>query len=116
MSASIGLLGYVGGECDPARVERAVERAPWRGEPTGVTVKPFGAIYVLGGALHSVHGHVSIALHGRIDNLDELSRQYGVAPDAPGEVIARLYLKYGDGFASKLLGDFAILMLDEQRG
>jgi asparagine synthetase B (glutamine-hydrolysing) len=115
MSASIGLLGYFGGEIDPERLGLAQNRAPWRGEVTGATVKPFGAIYALGAAELSQHGHISVALHGRIDNLVELANQYGVAPDSPGGVITALYLKHGDGFAHTLLGDFAILVLDEQR-
>jgi asparagine synthase (glutamine-hydrolysing) len=75
-----------------------------------------GGIVALGIAEVGCHRHVAAAIHGRIDNRDALAKDLGVPEGRLIEIVAEAYLRHGDGFASRLLGDFAILVLDERRG
>jgi asparagine synthase (glutamine-hydrolysing) len=115
MTFGAGLLGCYGQPLAPDRIEEALRRAPWRGAPTTKIDRPFGTIIALGSADAALHKHVAIVVHGRIDNLPEIARDLDVAPTDTCSVLAETYLRYGDGFAGHLLGDFAILLLDEHR-
>lgn len=116
MTAAAGILGYLGATVDPARIEAATRRAPWRGEPAGAVTGFLGGIVALGTAEVGCHRHVAVAIHGRIDNRDALAKELGVPEERVVEIVAEAYLRHGDGFASHLIGDFAILVFDERRG
>ncbi len=117
MRAAAGLLGYLSIGPLPERVAEATRRAPWRGAVTTSFVGGGGEICALGSARAARIGHVAVALHGRIDNLEAVSRALGLIgePD-PCAVFATTYTRYGDECAAHLLGDYAGLLLDEQRG
>lgn len=110
-----GLLGYFGEPLAPGPLHEALNRAPWRGQPSAVLNHPFGMICALGSAESGTFGHISVALHGRIDNLRIMASELGIAVSDPCEIISAAYQSFGDEFARRLLGDFAILVLDTQR-
>jgi len=57
---------------------------------------------------------IRIVLDARIDNLPELTSQVDPGGTCSGkaELVLRAYRKYGDGFAGRILGDFAIVLWD----
>jgi asparagine synthase (glutamine-hydrolysing) len=115
MNTRAGIVGYLGRDVDPAHVAAGLGRAPWRGAVSGSIRRPFGAIFALGAAQAGNCDHVGVVLHGRIDNEAELAKDLGVdAADTCG-LLAAAYLRYGDEFANRVLGDFALLVLDERR-
>ncbi len=62
-----------------------------------------------------LHG-VSCALDARLDYLDELRAELGLARDATcAEVTVAAYARWGLGFAGHLAGDFALAIFDERR-
>jgi asparagine synthase (glutamine-hydrolysing) len=111
-----GLLGYLSTDFDPARIDHALRRTPWRGMVTNSETASIGGVVGTGSATVGRHRHLIVGMHGRIDNGPELSRTL----DTPGEFATSLageaYLRYGDAFSAQLLGDFAILILDTRRG
>jgi asparagine synthase (glutamine-hydrolysing) len=57
--------------------------------------------------------HVSILADARIDNIDELRSSTGCdRDDTVGRVLAGAYLKWGELFPDRLVGDFAVLVWD----
>ncbi len=117
MTRAAGLLGYLAPDLPPERSVGAARRSPWRGDITATEAGPIGVIHALGGATVARRAHVAVALHGRLDNLAALRGDLGLAPDAdPGAVVAEAYLRHGDEFGGRLVGDFALLVLDERRG
>src|SRR4051812_21232355 len=110
-----GLLGFLGGPLPPGQMDAALESAPWRGVPSMVIDRPIGTISALGTARAGIYGHVATAVHGRIDNLGAIGRDLQTDPDDPCAVVAAAYGCYGDEFARRLIGDFAILVLDTER-
>jgi asparagine synthetase B (glutamine-hydrolysing) len=116
MTVAAGLLGYLATDLDPARTGEAQRRSPWRGKPGSTMITPVGGIIGLGSAKAGQYRHLSVAIHGRIDNLPEVARAFSVDETNIIAVLGETYLRYGDDFAGRLLGDFAILVLDERRG
>ena len=118
MSGTGGLLGYLAPTPMPDRIAEAGRRAPWRGAVSASVLGPMGEVRALGAARAGRDGHVAVVLHGRIDNLDSLARDAGIADRAadPCAVLASVYLRHGDEFAGRVLGDYAALVLDERRG
>lgn len=114
MTYAAGLLGYRASNMPPERVADALKRAPWRGAVTASATAPHGAIHALGSACLAHHRHVAVAFHGRIDNLPDLRRKTDLRDGSTGQVVAATYLHFGPNFAEHLLGDFAILVLDER--
>jgi asparagine synthase (glutamine-hydrolysing) len=108
-----GLLAPAG--IDQERLRDAGRRAPWRGGPTTLAGR-LGAVVGLGAAAAARHEHLAVVLHGRIDNAEAMAAEFGCPPDDPTLLIAQAYLRLGDGFARHLVGDFAILVLDDRRG
>jgi asparagine synthetase B (glutamine-hydrolysing) len=112
-----GLLGYLAPGLPGERVAEAARRAPWRGNISTTLAGPAGALHALGKADAARHGHVAVVLHGRLDNLTRLREEMGLDVAAhPCAVTAEAYLRHGDDFAGRLIGDFALLLLDERRG
>ncbi len=116
MPVAAGVLGYVTPSLAPERVAEAVTRSPWRGTPSATITTAIGAVHALGAARAGRYGHVGAVLHGRVDNLSDLARSLGTYPTDPCAVLAAAYLRYGGEFADQVLGDFSVLVLDDQRG
>lgn len=56
------------------------------------------------------------AIDGRIDNREELAEALRIGAAAPDvAIVARAYARWGDAFAARLLGDFAIVIWDGRR-
>lgn len=110
-----GLLGYAGRAVSPECLQAALDRAPWRGQITDQHVTPFGGVVALGSATIHRQEQVTIAIHGRIDNLSALAPQVDAPSDHEGAILASAYRTFGDEFARKLIGDFSLILLDEQR-
>jgi asparagine synthase (glutamine-hydrolysing) len=71
---------------------------------------PEGAAPVLpDGALH---GHIRIVVDARIDNELALRTALAVEHATLSELLVRAYLTWGDEFATKLSGDFALVLWD----
>ena len=59
---------------------------------------------------------IEVALHARIDNAGEVSGALGLPPDPPdGALVAEAYLRWGEGFPARLVGDFALALRDPRR-
>ncbi|MEA2597397.1 MAG: hypothetical protein QOF01_3866 [Thermomicrobiales bacterium] len=114
MSAA-GLLGWHGA-LPPERLAAALGRAPWRGPAAAELVAAGGAVLALGAAHTARRGPLALALHGRLDNQAVLAGELGADPADPAAVAAAAYLRFGDEAAARLLGDFALLILDDRRG
>ena len=110
-----GLLAYAGGGQSAMRLEDALERAPWRGHVAARHAAAFGDITALGSAALHHHLDVTLVLHERIDNLELLAHRVGRPPDDVGAVVASVYRMWGDEFARQLIGDFAIVLVDDSR-
>ena len=112
-----GLLAYFGTKPHKANAHAASQTAEWRGplhKPVGM--EGIGFVCAQGTAKAGRRGELAIGFHGRIDNLDELGQSLGTRCDGELDLVASLYRQHGDEFATELLGDFAIVLLDEGRG
>jgi asparagine synthase (glutamine-hydrolysing) len=116
MTYAAGLVGYLNSTPLPHRVEAASERAPWRGPVSGSEQGRVGEIAALGESQITRFGQIAIACHGRIDNVGDLAGEFDVDAKTSGAVIAALYRQEGERFAQRLVGDFAILIMDDARG
>ncbi len=59
---------------------------------------------------------ISIAADARIDNLDELKAELGARPaESAARILIRAYLKWGDLFPDRLVGDFALILWDARQ-
>src|SRR5262245_18431719 len=55
--------------------------------------------------------HVAVVAHARVDNAEELRLATGGHPhQSLASTIASAYLRWGDGFPSRVVGDFAIVL------
>jgi asparagine synthase (glutamine-hydrolysing) len=113
--SAAGLLGWHG-VLPPERLAAALGRAPWRGPAAAELVAAGGAVLALGAAHTARRGPLALALHGRLDNQAALAGELGADPADPAAVAAAAYLRFGDEAAARLLGDFALLILDDRRG
>lgn len=110
-----GLLAFFGAEPPASHLRSALDRAPWRGWVTDQHRTPYGSIYALGSAQLFRESRVSVVAHGRIDNGDVLARRLGADAENLGSILISAYLHHGDEFGRQLVGDFALVLLDEQR-
>lgn len=122
MTINAGLIGYFGTGLPNERMAQALRCAPWRGEVTTSIEGALGGIFTLGSAQAGRYGQIAVVLHGRIDNLDTLAIELDVEPvlgkehPDPCLVLAMAYLRWGEEFAGRVVGDFAAIVFDERRG
>lgn len=115
MTVAAGVLG-ASGHLSPERIDAAVRQAPWRGIPSCVLHAKSGTIVALGSAAAAQEGSLFVVIHGRIDNASALAREFGVADETNlGAIVMEAYRSCGYEFGRRLLGDFALLLLDDQR-
>jgi asparagine synthetase B (glutamine-hydrolysing) len=116
LTIAAGVLG-ASDQLAQERIEAAIRQSPWRGSVSQVVNVPSGTIVALGSATAARDGPLSVVIHGRIDNTDALARELGVTGEVGSCLVAMAaYRRYGEEFGARLLGDFALLLLDEQRG
>jgi asparagine synthase (glutamine-hydrolysing) len=70
--------------------------------------------------LVSPDGHLALSLDGRLDNRAELVAELGRRHPAAealsdADLVMAAYRSYGEGFAARLLGDFALVLWDGER-
>jgi len=112
-----GLLGYFGATPDQANTRAASESAKWRGKlHAPIAIEDLGFICAQGAAVAGRRGELAIGFHGRIDNLGDPGLVPGMKCEDELDLIAALYRNNGDEFATALLGDFALILLDPTRG
>jgi asparagine synthetase B (glutamine-hydrolysing) len=75
-----------------------------------------GTIVALGAAEAARDGPHAVVIHGRIDNTGALARELGTNDGRSAAVAIAAYRRYGDDFGGRLLGDFALILLDDRRG
>ena len=111
-----GLIAYIGQGSDSVDLPGAESVAPWRGTRHGkISFPRIGFISAQGNALAGIREHLAIGFHGRIDNIPEISSLLKTRSEDPLDLIAGLYLQKGDEFASHILGDFTIIVIDKKR-
>jgi len=109
------LLGYSSSRVADARVAAALASTPWRGEPSASLPGTTGAIYALGEATAARDGDVSLVLHGRIDRRDGWDADVAATLTGPDACLALIeaYRRDGEDFVDRLIGDFALILVDE---
>lgn len=136
MSGLCAIVTRDGGPSDPADVRRLCAAAPHRGTRMhavpgdGAATLAVQTAAPLPGrraadatAVACVDG-LTIAFHGRIDNLAELRAALAVSrpdplddggPQATARVVVRAFAHWHEGCAARLLGDFAFVIRDTVR-
>src|SRR5262245_11250382 len=126
MSAICAVVARDGRLVDTNALDRLFDAAPHRGrfrdrrtDPTAVVgfqntpaMRPHAAVDRLGSA--------TIAFHGRVDNRAELvqllsPRWPEAATDDHARLVLRAFLHWGEGCASRVIGDFAFVVCDPSR-
>ena len=111
-----GLLACFGATPDQANTLAASQSAQWRGRlHTTVDIEDVGFIGAQGTAMAGRRGELAIGFHGRIDNRGDPGLTPGQQCKDELDLIAAMYRKSGDEFATELLGDFAIILVDPVR-
>ena len=60
--------------------------------------------------------HIKLALDGWIENLNELKKELGIDHLSEEETLIECYIRYGISFLKKITGEFAIVLLDQEKG
>lgn len=111
-----GLVAYRGTAPEQINFSAAAAAAHWRGAvQRPVAIDGVGFICAQGRAECGLRGHLAVGFHGRIDNFSDLSRGLAMPCEDELDLLAALYQKHGDDFATKILGEFAIVLLDAER-
>ncbi len=124
MSGFAAILRPGGAPVDPARFEAVAGAAPHR-SPQGVSVRvdgPVGLAHLAPASegerqpLVDPASGVALVFDGRLDNRRELARAgLGPADGSDGALALAAYLRWGEAFAERLLGDFVIALWDPAR-
>lgn len=109
-TAAAGLL-FANGPDAMNRVEAGARLTPWRGHLTEVAETKLGTVAAMGTAELGRVGAVTAAFQGRLDNLTAIS----VPGRTRAETVIDLYRSVGADFHDRLLGDFALIVVDEER-
>ena len=122
MSAIAGFVRFDGAPFEPAIINGMAARLALRGlSLTQLIDERAGVIFGTRGSDHlpqplaDAAAQTTVVIDGRIDNRTELIRELGVAATTTdaGLVLAA-YRRWGDAFAPRLLGEFAIAIVDHQ--
>ncbi|NED99649.1 asparagine synthase-related protein [Phytoactinopolyspora halotolerans] len=110
---------------DPGVVVRMLDEVPHRGTVVQTLERGNAALGVVGDGIHSVsslgvHGRMSCALLGPLDNVAELGRELGLHGEPLGQqdaarVVAAAFVRWGAAAAGKLRGAFACIVTDGER-
>lgn len=134
MSGLVGIVRWDRGHVGVAQLRGMGEAAPYRGSVRAWTA-PGVALGVLGGAQLALpptsgtdvaatggpQGNVVVAWDGRLDDRRALLgrlRDHGFCMDAASSdasLVRAAYLAWGEAFAERLLGDFAVAVWDGER-
>jgi asparagine synthase (glutamine-hydrolysing) len=132
MSAIAGILHLDGPPVEPRRIQRMTDalanRGPdaadaWIGDGVGLGYRAFWTTPEAARErqpLHDPAASLAICFDGRLDNREELAALLDAAgtpsrDDTDAEIALRAYQAWGEPFASRLLGDFALAIWDAPR-
>lgn len=132
MSAVAGIFNLDGAPVEPSRIRRMTDalanRGPdaqdsWIGAAVGLGYRAFWTTPEAAREKQPIHdpaASLAICFDGRLDNreqLVDLLHAAGIPPrdDTDAEIALRAYQAWGEPFASRLLGDFALAIWDSRR-
>ena len=132
MCGIAGMVGMSGQQADRDRLLAMCRTLRHRGPddegvylrgPAGLAVRRLAVVDVAGGhqPVRNEAGTVHAVVNGEIYNHRELRRElqrrgHRFASGSDCEVVPHLYEEYGEGFATRLDGMFAVALWDEERG
>lgn len=132
MCGIAGMVGMSGQQADRDRLLAMCRTLRHRGPddegvylrgPAGLAVRRLAVVDVAGGhqPVRNEAGTVHAVVNGEIYNHSELRRElqrrgHRFASGSDCEVVPHLYEEYGEGFATRLDGMFAVALWDEERG
>lgn len=116
MNAVAAVFGAADAAAAQAAVKALLERMPERGAGHRLVVAGAGGVIGAAGPSPAFGSHPSCGLLAadlRLDNAADLRRELGLAADATdAAIVLEAFARWGDGFAARLAGDFALVILD----